>query len=140
MFTVVTGILIIYYNRQEILTRMRQYVCLQLVWSVKLFNAANMCPESTKQCFEYTNKNTTFCYIDVSPGFCWNLLWLRFPNRLTYDLLDKYTPHLPKWTFVFLKGLMNEHVPLHLVLPVEHGLTNRTFVWLFSCNEMTVLP
>lgn len=65
MFTVVTGVLIIYYNRQEILTRMRQYVCLQLVWSVKLFNAANMCPESTK-CFEYTNKkNATFCYIDV---------------------------------------------------------------------------
>lgn len=64
-------------------------------------------------------------YIDVKviPSLCWNPLWLSFPNSLTYDLLEQKS-HLPKWTFVFLKGLMNEHVPLHLVLPVEHGLTN----------------
>ena len=49
---------------------MRQYVCLQLVWSVKLFSAANMCPERTKQCFEYANK-AELSFIDVKgiPSF-----------------------------------------------------------------------
>lgn len=30
----------------------------------------------------------------------------------------------PEWTFVLLKRLMNEHVSLHFVLPVEGGLTD----------------
>lgn len=38
----------------------------------------------------------------------------------------------PKGTLVFLKGLMDEHVPLHFVLPVKRRLTEGTLVRLFS--------
>lgn len=38
----------------------------------------------------------------------------------------------PKGTLVFLEGLVDEHMSLHFVLPVEHRLTQRALVWLFT--------
>lgn len=34
----------------------------------------------------------------------------------------------PEWTFVFLEGFVDEHVPLHFVLPVERGLAQGALV------------
>lgn len=46
----------------------------------------------------------------------------------------------PEGTLVFLEGLVDEHVPLHLVLPVEGGVAERALVWLFSCKQVELSP
>lgn len=38
----------------------------------------------------------------------------------------------PKGTFVFLEGFVDEHVPLHFVLPVERCVAEGALVWLFT--------
>lgn len=42
--------------------------------------------------------------------------------------------HSPEGTLVLLEGLVNQHVSLYFVLPVERGLTDGAFIRLLSCK------
>lgn len=44
----------------------------------------------------------------------------------------------PERTFVFLEGLVNQHVSLNFIFSVERGLTHRTFKWFLSRVDLCV--
>lgn len=92
---------------------------LQFVWSVEFFGATYMCPDE--------KKNSKSC-IKLK-----NLGDKKGQNRVSHRKAS------PEGTLVFLKGLMNEHVSLHFVFPVERRLTEGTFVWLFTWKMESTL-
>lgn len=65
-------------------------------------------------------------------GVCKVCEWLCFQVNVILAVCE--VGAVPERTLVLLKGFVDQHVSLNLVLAVERGFTHRTFIRLLTCS------